>query len=137
MSKAKCEHGQLRRQCELCAKNAEIAELQEARAKAIEYMHSMRDENATLRKKLATDEQMDRLIRETQDAYEKGRSDERKRKLTKIAQVGNAVFHVGVSERLVIERAHRQYEYEQTPERVAKRTEQLTEFLAAIGEARE
>jgi hypothetical protein len=53
-------------------------------------------------------------------------------KLTKVAQVGNTVFHVGVSEQHVIQRAQREYEYEQTPERQALRKERLTEFFAAL-----
>lgn len=57
------------------------------------------------------------------------------RKLTKVAQVGNTVFHVGVSESLVIERAQREYEYEQTPEWQALRKRQLTEFQGAIDAA--
>jgi hypothetical protein len=45
----------------------------------------------------------------------------RSAKLTKPAQVGNTVFGVGVKERTVIERAQREHDYQQTPEREAAR----------------
>ena len=64
------------------------------------------------------------------------REEDGERKLTKIAQVGNGVFHIGVSERLVIERAEREYEYEQTPERQAARKEKLEQFITDIDAAR-
>jgi hypothetical protein len=42
-------------------------------------------------------------------------------KLTKPAQVGNTIFGVGVDERMVIERAQREHDYMQTPEKEAVR----------------
>jgi hypothetical protein len=53
-------------------------------------------------------------------------------KLTKPAQVGNASFGVGVKERLVIERAQREYEYQQRPENEAERLKRAEAFRAAI-----
>ena len=55
-------------------------------------------------------------------------------KLTKPAQVGNGVFRVGVSERLVIERAQREYEYQNTPERLADRQAKFDRFMHEIDE---
>ncbi len=43
------------------------------------------------------------------------------RKLKKEAQIGNTIFHKGVSERLVIQRAQREYDYQNTPEMLAER----------------
>lgn len=42
-------------------------------------------------------------------------------KLTEPAQVGNTVFHAGVDESMVIERAKREYNYLQTPEKESAR----------------
>lgn len=55
-----------------------------------------------------------------------------KGKLTKHAQVGNTVFHAGVEEHMVIERAQREYEYHQSPEREAERKRSLEEFRISI-----
>lgn len=49
------------------------------------------------------------------------------RKLKKEAQIGATIFHVGVSERLVIKRAQREYEYQHSPERL----KQLDKDVAA------
>lgn len=57
---------------------------------------------------------------------------EQERKLTKISQVGNTIFHPGVSVQMLVERAEREYEYEQTPERKALRKERLEHFRVAI-----
>lgn len=53
-------------------------------------------------------------------------------KLTKPALVGNTRFGVGVSERMVIERAQRQYEYEVTPEKEKARIERVRTFVDSI-----
>lgn len=47
------------------------------------------------------------------------------RKLEKPAQVGNTRFSAGVSERLVIERAQREYEYQNTPEKEMERLKNI------------
>ena len=57
------------------------------------------------------------------------------RKLTKPAQVGNGRFGIGVSERLVIERAQREYQYQNTPEREAERIKRVDEFMNKIEES--
>lgn len=56
----------------------------------------------------------------------------RSAKLTKPAQVGNTVFGVGVKERMVIERAQREHEYQQTPERKAERIARGREKMDAF-----
>lgn len=43
------------------------------------------------------------------------------RKLKKEAQIGSTIFHVVVSERIVIKRAQREYEYQNSPEKLAER----------------
>lgn len=58
-------------------------------------------------------------------------SQQREGLLTKPAQVGNGIFEVGVPERLVIERAQREYEYQQTPEKEAERMAKLKRFQEA------
>lgn len=57
------------------------------------------------------------------------------RRLTKYVQVGNTVFHPGVPERMVIERAEREYEYQQTPEREAERAQRRHTFSLEIAQA--
>jgi uncharacterized protein YqiB (DUF1249 family) len=53
-------------------------------------------------------------------------------KLKKPAQVGNTVFSVGVSERAVIERAQREYDYQHSPEAVEERRKRLNNFLRRV-----
>jgi len=53
-------------------------------------------------------------------------------RLTKPAQVGNTIFDTGVEERLVIDRAHREYEYQQTPERQEDRRKRREDFIASV-----
>jgi len=53
-------------------------------------------------------------------------------KLTKPAQVGNAIFHAGVDERMVIERAQREYEYQRDPKRELKRLARFRRFIRQI-----
>lgn len=55
-------------------------------------------------------------------------------KLTAPAQIGNTIFGVGVSERLVIERAQREHDYQQTPAREAIRIAHSIEFFARLRE---
>jgi hypothetical protein len=52
--------------------------------------------------------------------------------LKKSAQVGGTIFGVGVKERLVIERAEREFEYQQRPENEAERLKRAEAFRAAI-----
>lgn len=52
--------------------------------------------------------------------------------LTKPAQVGNTIFHAGIAERTVIERAQREYEYQQTPEKEAARLKRVHAFVASL-----
>jgi hypothetical protein len=53
-------------------------------------------------------------------------------KLKKPAQVGNTVFGVGVSDRLVIERAQREYEYQKMPPIEAKRLRAFKRFVKKL-----
>jgi hypothetical protein len=53
-------------------------------------------------------------------------------KLTKPAWVGNTSFAPGVSERLVIERAQREYEHQQKPEQIAERERLLDTFVRVV-----
>lgn len=53
-------------------------------------------------------------------------------KLTKPALVGNTRFGVGVSERMVVERAQREYEYQVTPEKEAERMKRVEAFRAEL-----
>lgn len=53
-------------------------------------------------------------------------------KLKKPAQVGNTIFGKGVSERLVIERAQREYKYQHTPEAEAARRKRFNAFLRRV-----
>lgn len=52
--------------------------------------------------------------------------------LKKPARVGNTIFHVGVSERLVVERAQREYERQNTPEKVAYRKAALKKAIQSL-----
>lgn len=56
-------------------------------------------------------------------------------RLTKPALVGNTRFGVGVSERMVIERAQREYEYQVTPEKEAARIARAKQAVARISGA--
>lgn len=56
-------------------------------------------------------------------------------KLTKPAQVGNTVFHAGIGERVVIERAMREYVYQQAPRQEAKRLAAFRKFVDSFREA--
>ena len=53
--------------------------------------------------------------------------------LTKPAQVGGTRFGVGISERTVIERAQREYEYQTTPEKEAERMTRFRSFVQTVG----
>jgi hypothetical protein len=53
-------------------------------------------------------------------------------KLTKPAQIGNGIFEPGIPERLVIERAQREYLYQQTPEKEAERLKKVEAFVAEV-----
>lgn len=55
-------------------------------------------------------------------------------KLTKAAQVGNTIFNVGVDERMVVERAQREHDYQQTPEKEAERIKRVHAFQNALTE---
>lgn len=55
-------------------------------------------------------------------------------KLNKPAQVGNTRFSIGVSERLVIERAQREHEYQNTPEKEAERLQKIKDFQTALNQ---
>jgi hypothetical protein len=52
--------------------------------------------------------------------------------LDKPAIVGNTRFGVGVSERMVVERAQREYEYQTTPEKEGERLERVKAFTEAL-----
>lgn len=52
--------------------------------------------------------------------------------LTKPAQVGGTIFDAGLRESLVIERAQREYEYQQTPEREAERIARFKNFKGSV-----
>lgn len=56
-------------------------------------------------------------------------------KLKKPAQVGNTIFGKGVSERLVIDRAQREYVYRQKPEVDARRVKKFRAFVAQMRKA--
>jgi hypothetical protein len=56
-------------------------------------------------------------------------------KLAKPAQIGNGIFHAGVSERLVIERAQREYEYQNAPEMESLRRAKFEKFREDITNA--
>jgi hypothetical protein len=64
--------------------------------------------------------------KQTSELYDSGET-MTDRKLKKEAQIGTTIFHKGVSERLVIQRAQREYEYWHDPERV----KQLDKDVAA------
>lgn len=53
-------------------------------------------------------------------------------RLTKHAQVGNTIFNPGISVDLLISRAEREYEYQQTPEMQAERKERRDAFIASV-----
>jgi hypothetical protein len=53
--------------------------------------------------------------------------------LTKPAQVGGTRFGVGISERTVIARAQREYEYQNTPEKEAERMTRFRSFVQTVG----
>lgn len=74
-------------------------------------------------------------VRALCDLALKGLASSEQGKLTKHAQIGNCVFHPGVSERLVVERAQREYEYQNTPEKEAERLAKLRAFREAISNA--
>lgn len=58
--------------------------------------------------------------------------DGREEKLTKPAMVGNTSFGIGVSARLVIDRAQREYEYQHTPEKEAERLARVRAFIDEV-----
>jgi hypothetical protein len=64
-----------------------------------------------------------RSYRVHESIYPSDASEIQDKKLEKPAMVGNTRFGEGVSERLVIDRAQREYEYQVTPEKEAERIE--------------